>query len=98
MGANVLVELEILFYWGLFIFKLGANGGKCVVEFENVFLIGGSYFNGGIFFKLGAMGANVLMEFENVFLIGGIFFTLEGKKLFWDRENQLFWELYGPLT
>ena len=44
------------------------------------------------------MGANVLMEFENVFLIGGIFFTLEGKKLFWDRENQLFWELYGPLT
>ena len=50
------------------------------------------------------MGANVLVEFENVFLIGGIFFTIGGiffkvggKKLFWDRENQLFWELYGPL-
>ena len=35
---------------------------------------------------------------------GGKFFlndndvhTVGGKKLFWDRENQLFWELYGPL-
>ena len=37
------------------------------------------------------MEANVLVEFENVF------FTIGGKKLFWDRENQLFWELYGPL-
>ena len=44
------------------------------------------------------MGANVLVEFEgNVFLIGGIFFKVWGKKLFWDRENQLVWELYGPL-
>ena len=46
---------------------------------------------------MGAMRANVLVEFENVFLIGGNFFTIGGKKLFWDRENQLFWELYGPL-
>ena len=49
------------------------------------------------------MGANVLVEFENVFLTGGIFlqfsffFKVGGKKFFWDRENQLFWELYGPL-
>ena len=46
----------------------------------------------------------MLVEFENVFLIGGIFLQLGafflkvgGKTLFWDRENQLFWELYGPL-
>jgi len=45
----------------------------------------------------------VLVEFENVFLIGGILFTIGGiflswgQKLFWDRENRLFWELYGPL-
>ena len=57
---------------------------------------------GGIFFKLGAMGANVLVEFKNIFLmgasftIGGIFLKVGGKKLFWDQENQLFWELYGP--
>ena len=42
-------------------------GANVLVEFENVFLIG------GIFFKLGAMGANVLVEFENIFLIEGIF-------------------------
>ena len=36
------------------------------------------------------MGANVLVEFK-IFLIGG-------KKLFLDRENQPFWELYGPLV
>ena len=54
------------------------------------------------------MGANVLVEFKNVFLIGGIFLQWEayflkvgGNKLFWDRENQLFWDfiwtpvLYG---
>ena len=48
----------------------------------------------------------MFVEFENVFLIGGIFFLqlvalffkVGGKKLFWDRENQLFWELYGPLV
>ena len=45
----------------------------------------------GIFFRLGAIGANVLVEFENAF------FNVRGKKLFLDRENQLFWELYGPL-
>jgi len=47
------------------------------------------------------MGANVLVEFENVFLIGGwrhfLKLKLGAKNLFWDRENQLFWELYGPL-
>ena len=41
------------------------------------------------------MGANVLVEFENVIFNGGIFFTIGGKKLFWDQEKQLFWELYG---
>jgi len=25
------------------------------------------------------------------------FFKLGAKNYFWDRENQLFWELYGPL-
>jgi len=57
---------------------------------------------GGIFFKLGAMRANVLVEFEKknltggIFFLktGGIFFKIGGKKLFWDRENQLFGELY----
>jgi len=41
------------------------------------------------------------VEFEKKILTGGIFFKLGafflkigGKKLFWDRENQLFWELY----
>ena len=38
-----------------------------LVEFKNVFLIGGQ------------LGANVLVEFENGFLIGGIFFPIEGK-------------------
>jgi len=66
-------------------------------------------FNWGHFFKnwghflkkIGGHGANVLVEFEKkiiiggIFLkIGGIFFKIGGKKLFWDRENQLFWELY----
>jgi len=44
----------------------------------------------------------VLVEFEKKILTGGIFFLnwghfffkIGGKKLFWDRENQLFWELY----
>jgi len=54
----------------------------------------------GAFFLL---GANVLEKFEEKNLIGSIFFTIGGifikvggKKLFWDRENQLFWELYDP--
>jgi len=47
---------------------------------------------GAFFSNWVEMGAIVLVEFENVFLIGGIFFTIGGKKLFWDRENQLFWE------
>jgi len=34
------------------------------------------------------------MEFEKKILTGGIFLKIGGKKLFWDRENQLFWELY----
>ena len=29
-----------------------------------------------------------------LFLMGA-FFTIGGKKLFWDQEKQLFWELYG---
>ncbi len=49
---------------------------------------------GGIFFQIGGNGANVLVEFEKKILTGGIFFKIGGKKLFWDRENQLFWELY----
>ena len=46
----------------------------------------------------------MLVEFEKKNLIWGIFlqlgafFSVGGKKLFWDRENQLFWELYGPLV
>jgi len=44
----------------------------------------------------GQLGENVLVEFENFFLIGGIFLSW-GQKKFWDRENHLFWELYGPL-
>jgi len=39
-----------LFHWGHFYFKWGAN---VLVEFENVFLMGGIFVNGGIFFKLG---------------------------------------------
>ena len=42
-----------------------------IVEFKNVFLIG------GIFFKL---GANILVEFK-VFLIGGIFLKLGANML-----------------
>ena len=45
-------------------------GANMLVEFENVFLMGGIFVNWGIFFKLGAKGAkgaNVLVEFENVF-------------------------------
>ena len=61
-----------------------------LVEFENVFLIGGNwgqlganvlvefkiFFNWGHFSfpNWGQLWANVLVEFENVFLIGGIFF------------------------
>jgi len=41
----------------------------------------------GIFFKIWGNGANVLVEFEKKNLTGG-------KKLFWDREIKLFWELY----
>ena len=36
-------------------------GANVLVDFENVFLIG------GIFFKLGAIGENVLVEFEKNF-------------------------------
>ena len=46
----------------------------------------------------------MLVEFESFFLIGGIFLQLGafflkvgGNKFFWGQENQLFWELYGPL-
>ena len=61
------------------------------------------FFNWGhfliFFYNWEYMGANVLVEFENVFfLIGGLFITIGGKKLYWDRENHLFWELYGPLS
>ena len=47
----------------------------------------------------------MLVEFESFFLIGGIFLQLGafflkvgGNKFFWGQENQLFWELYGPLS
>ena len=63
-------------------------GANILVEFEKKNLIG------GIFFKIGGNGANVLVEFEKKILTGGIFFQNWGQKLFWDRENQLFWELY----
>ena len=50
------------------------------------------------------MWANVLVEFENIFFnwghflqLGAFFLKVGDKILFWDRENQLFWELYGPL-
>ena len=43
-----------------------------LVEFKNVFLIG------GIFYNWGQLGANVIVEFENVFLIGGILFSQLG--------------------
>jgi len=43
-------------------------GANVLVEFENVFLIG------GIFFKLGKMGANVFVKFKKKILTGGIFF------------------------
>ena len=49
---------------------------------------------GGIFLNWGQMVANVLVEFEKKILIGGIFFKIVGNKLFWDRENQFFGELY----
>ena len=57
-------------------------GANVLWNLKMFFLIGGFYFNGGIFFKLGAMGANVLMEFENVFLIGGIFLHWRAKHYF----------------
>ena len=44
----------------------------------------------GIFLYLGANVGKCVSGIYNVFLVGG-------KKLFSDRENQLFWELYGPL-
>ena len=60
--------------------------------------------NWGHFFNIGGNGANMLVEFEKKILMGAFFFNLGhffkllfkvgGKKLFWDRENQLFWELY----
>ena len=66
-----------------------------LVEFEKKIKLGAFILKiGGIFFKLGSMGANVLVEFEKKILTGGIFFLNWGQKLFWDRENQLFWELY----
>ena len=40
-----------------------------IVEFENVFLIGGILFS-----QLGAIGGKCVSEFEFVFLMGGIFF------------------------
>ena len=47
----------------------------------------------------------MLVEIENVFFnwghflqLGAFYLKVGGKKLFWDRENQLFWELYGPLV
>ena len=39
----------------------------------------------------------MFFNWGHFFTIGGIFFKVGGKKLFWDRENQIFWELYGPL-
>jgi len=63
--------LGTFFIIGGIFFKLGAN---VLVEYKNVFLTRGIFYNWGQFFpNLGQFGANVLVEFENVFLIGGIF-------------------------
>ena len=51
-----------------------------LVEFENVFLIG------GIFYNWGQLGANVIGEFENVFLIGGILFSQLGPNVLVELE------------
>ena len=60
-----------LFNWGHF-FKLGAN---VLVEYKNVFVIRGIFYNWGYFFpNLVQFGANVLVEFENVFFLFGAFF------------------------
>jgi len=42
------------------------------------------------------LGANVSLVFENVFKLWS-FFWGGGPNKCWDGENQLFWELYGPL-
>ena len=56
-------------------------GANVIVEFENVFLIGGIFLIIGkkilirvFFLKIGGNGANVLVEFEKKILSRGIFF------------------------
>ena len=46
----------IFLNWGHFFYNWGQMGANVLVEFENVFLIGGIYFYnwGHFFFKLGA--------------------------------------------
>ena len=46
LRANVLVEFENVFNWGIF-FKLGAMGANVLVEFKMFF------FNWGHFFQIG---------------------------------------------
>ena len=92
LGANVSGKGANFFMFGVF-----ANGGNFIFS-------GGNFINirvnqGKIVEKFwGQLGADVLVVFQNVFLIGGIFFKVGGKKKFWDQENQLFWEFYGPLS
>jgi len=58
---------------------LGAN---VLVEFKNVFLIGGIFF-----YNWGQLGTNMHVEFENIVLIGGIFFTIGGIYFhFWGQK------------
>ena len=47
-----------------------------LVEFENIFLIGGIFLNWGIFLSWGKMGANVLVEFEKNVCNWGNFFLI----------------------
>ena len=51
-------------------------GANVLVEFENIFLIGGIFLIWGIFLSWGKMGANVLVEFEKNVCNWGNFFLI----------------------
>ena len=66
-------------------------GANVLVEFEE------KNFNCGHFFKIGGQWGQMCLWNLKCFFNWGHFVSNWGQKLFWDRENQLFWELYGPL-
>ena len=74
-GGKCVSEIWNFFLIGDTFFKLGAMGANVLVEFKNVFLIGGIFFTiGGIFFTIGGiflkLGAKNYFEIEKISYFG----------------------------